>query len=118
MYLTEDGAVTSKEFRDIEKQYSRNRPKMEAIVELLISKRDLQRFIGLSAVWYRYAECDAEELFPFISELGDLHPKKGRLTVKASMKVVFVRVCVCVCMCACVCVYCVCICMCVCGLTL
>ena len=103
MYLTEDGAVTSKEFRDIEKQYSRNRLKMEAIVELLISKRDLQRFIGLSAVWYRYAECDAEELFPFISELGDLHPKKGRLTVKASMKVVFVRVCVCVCVRVCVC---------------
>ena len=97
MYLTEAGAVSSKEFRDIEKQYNRNRPRMEAIVELLISKRDLQRFIGLSAVWYRYAEGDAEELFPFISELGDLHPKKGRLTVKTSMKL-----CVCVCVRACV----------------
>ena len=98
MYLIEAGAVSSKEFRDIEKQHSRNRPRMEAIVELLISKRDLQCFNGLSAVWYRYAEGDAEELFPFISELGDLHPKKGQLTLKTSMKL-------CVCVCVCVCVY-------------
>ena len=107
MYLIEAGAVSSKEFNDIKKQYSRNRPRMEAIVELLISKRDLHCLIGLSAVWYRYAEDDAEELFPFISELGDLHPKKGQLTIKTSMKL-YVHACVCVCVCVCSVVCCAC----------
>ena len=79
------GAVTAKEFRKIEEQHRRNRPKMEAIIELLINERDLQRFIGLSAVMFCYAEADAEEMFPFVVELGGRHPVKGRLTVKKSM---------------------------------
>ena len=74
MYLIKAGAVSCKEFKDIKKKYSRNRPRMEAIVELLISKRNLECFIGLSAVWYRYAEDDAEELFPSLVnwEIGTL----------------------------------------------
>ena len=87
IYLIEASAVTAKEFNDIEKKHKRNRSKMEAIVELLLSKRELQRFIGLSAVMFRYAEVDADEMFPFVSYLGDLHPAKGRLTVKKSMRI-------------------------------
>ena len=84
-YLTEVGVVTAKEFRKIEGEHKRNRPKMEAIVELLVNKRDLQRFIGLSAVMFRFAKADADEMFPFVAELGDRHPAKGWLTVKRSM---------------------------------
>ena len=113
IYLIEAGAVTAKEFNDIEKKHKRSKPKMEDIIELLLNKRELQRFIGLSAVMFRYAEVDADEMFPFVSYLGDLHPAKGRLTVKKSMRtckcpsvpVVCVCVCMCVCMCMCVCVY-------------
>ena len=84
-YLIEVGTVSSKEFHKIEKEHKQNRPKMEAIIELLVNKGDLQRFIGLSAVMFRYAEADANEIFPFVADLGDQHPAKGQLTVKKSM---------------------------------
>ena len=44
VYLIEAGVVSSKEFRDIEKQYSRNRPRMEAIVELVDKQKRLTPF--------------------------------------------------------------------------
>ena len=91
-YLIEAGAVTAKEFNDIEKKHKRNKPKMDEIVELLLRERQLQRFIGLSAVMFCYAEVDAEEMFPFVDELGDLHPVKGQLTVKKNTKSVWVCV--------------------------
>ena len=84
-YLTEAGAITAKELMKIEDEHKRNRPKMEAIIELLISKRDLQCFIGLSAVMFCYAEAYADEMFPFVDELKDRHPKRGKLTVKQGM---------------------------------
>lgn len=58
---------------------------MEAIIELLKTKKELKRFIGLSAVMFRYAEADADEMFPFVGELGDQHPVRGDLSVRESM---------------------------------
>lgn len=84
-HLIEAGAVSGKEFKKIEEQHKRNKPRMQAIVELLLTKKDLQCFIGLSAVMFCYAEVDADEMFPFVSELGDRHPARGQLTVQKSM---------------------------------
>ena len=78
----------------IEDEHKKNKPKMEAILELLISKRDLQCFIGLSAVMFRYAEAYADVMFPFVDELKDRHPKRGKLTVEKSM-----NPCLSVCLC-------------------
>ena len=84
-YLIEVGTISPREFKSIEEQHARNKPKMDAIVQLLINKKELKCFIGLSAVMFRYAEADAEEMFPFVDQLGDRHPLRGNLTVKKSM---------------------------------
>ena len=106
----------------IEDEHKRNKPKMEAILELLISKRDLQCFIGLSAVMFRYAEAYADVMFPFVDELKDRHPKRGKLTVGKSMNpclsVCLLVWCVCLsvylvmcCVCLSACVVCLCVCL-------
>jgi len=77
--------MTDSDYEDIRKKYTRNRNQMEAIVALLIEKKELARFIGLSAVMYKYAEAAANEMFHFIGELGDRHPIKGNLKLQCKM---------------------------------
>ena len=76
------GAMTDRDYECVKRVHKRNRQQMEAVVTMLLESRDLKRFIGLSAVMYKYAETAAEELFPFINELGDRHPVKGKLKIK------------------------------------
>ena len=90
------GAMTNGDYEAIRKEYKRNRKQMEAIVAVLIEKKELSRFIGLSAVFYKYAEAAAKDMFPFIDELGDRHPIKGNLKLQRNLCVYSICVCMCV----------------------
>jgi len=85
--------MTDGDYEAITKEYKGNRKQMEAIVAVLMEKKELSRFIGLSAVYCKYAETTAKDVFPFIDELGDRHPIKGNLKLQRNVFVVCVRAC-------------------------